>query len=72
MPIVLRTVVHAQDISLLQQRGQAWYEKFEEVETDEVISYVGRRRLWQFKSLQLQVHVTIPEGTYEQQCKKLN
>ena len=57
---------------MLQQRGQAWYEKFEEVETDDVISYVGRRRLWQFKSFQLQVHVTIPEGTYEQQCKKLN
>jgi hypothetical protein len=51
VPTILRTVVHAQDIGLLQQRGQPWYEKFQEVETDDVISYVGRRRLWQFKSL---------------------
>ena len=29
------------------------------------MSFVGKRRLWQFKELQVQVFLTIPEGTHE-------
>ena len=36
------------------------------------MSFVGKRRLWQFKELQVQVFLTIPEGTHEQQKKKLD
>lgn len=36
VPIVLRTVVNAQDIGLLQSRSQPWYENFKQLESDEV------------------------------------
>lgn len=72
VPIVLRTVVNAQDISLLQSKCQPWYENFKQLESDDLLSFVGKRRLWQFKDMQVQVFLTIPEGTREQQKKRLD
>lgn len=69
---MLRTVVKAQDVKLLKQRGQLWFENFKEIESDGILSIVGRKRLWQFKGLQVQMFVTIPEGTWTEQKAKLD